>query len=36
MDMDWAGILSGCGEDGAGIDVDLFDHYPGFDQQVWM
>ncbi|OEL27086.1 Protein ODORANT1 [Dichanthelium oligosanthes] len=38
MDMDWAGILSGCGDDGAGIDVDLFDHYPGdgFDQQVWM
>ncbi|KAG2653780.1 transcription factor MYB20-like [Panicum virgatum] len=38
MDMDWAGILSGCGNDGAGIDVDLFDHYPGdgFDQQVWM
>ncbi|KAF8775910.1 hypothetical protein HU200_004044 [Digitaria exilis] len=41
MDMDWAGILSGCGEDGAGaIDVELFDHhYPGDgfdDQQVWM
>jgi myb proto-oncogene protein len=38
MDMDWAGILSGCGDDGAGVDVDLFDHYPGdgFDQQVWM
>jgi transcription factor MYB, plant len=37
MDMDWAGILSGCG--GVGIsDVDLFDHYPGdgFDEQVWM
>jgi transcription factor MYB, plant len=39
MDMDWAGILSGCG--GAGIsDVDLFDHYPGDgfddDEQVWM
>ncbi|KAK3159009.1 hypothetical protein QOZ80_2AG0144480 [Eleusine coracana subsp. coracana] len=38
MDMDWAGILSGCGDDGAGISVDLFDQYPGdgFDQQVWM
>ncbi|CAN6239531.1 unnamed protein product [Urochloa humidicola] len=38
MDLDWAGILSGCGDDGAGVDVDLFDHYPGdgFDQQVWM
>ncbi|KAL6912180.1 hypothetical protein ACP4OV_000985 [Aristida adscensionis] len=39
MDMDWAGILSGCGDDnGAGIGVDLFDQYPGdgFDQPVWM
>ncbi|CAL4885214.1 unnamed protein product [Urochloa decumbens] len=38
MDMDWAGILSGCGDDGAAVDVALFDHYPGdgFDQQVWM
>ncbi|CAL5019419.1 unnamed protein product [Urochloa decumbens] len=38
MDLDWAGILSGCGDDGAAVDVDLFDHYPGdgFDQQVWM
>ncbi|XP_062220207.1 MYB31 transcription factor31-like isoform X2 [Phragmites australis] len=38
MDMDWAGILSSSGDDGAGINVDLFDHYPGdgFDQQVWM
>ncbi|KXG30816.1 protein ODORANT1 [Sorghum bicolor] len=40
MDMDWAGILSGCGDDAA-VDigaVDLFDHYPGdgFDEQVWM
>ncbi|WVZ73790.1 hypothetical protein U9M48_022063 [Paspalum notatum var. saurae] len=36
MDMDWAGILSGCGDDdGADMGVDLFDHYPGdgFDQQ---
>ncbi|CAL5054521.1 unnamed protein product [Urochloa decumbens] len=38
MDLDWAGILSGCGDDGAAVDVDLFDHYPGdgFNQQVWM
>ncbi|KAJ1280905.1 hypothetical protein BS78_04G267600 [Paspalum vaginatum] len=39
MDMDWAGILSGCGDDGADdMSVDLFDHYPGdgFDQQVWL
>jgi myb proto-oncogene protein len=39
MDMDWAGILSGCGDDAAAdIGVDLFDHYPGdgFDEQVWM
>jgi myb proto-oncogene protein len=38
MDMDWAGILSGCGDDAAAdIGVDLFDHYPGdgFDEQVW-
>ncbi|XP_066319437.1 MYB-like transcription factor ODO1 [Miscanthus floridulus] len=39
MDMDWAGILSGCGDDAAAdIGVDLFDQYPGdgFDEQVWM
>ncbi|PWZ29430.1 Protein ODORANT1 [Zea mays] len=39
MDMDWAGILSGCGDDDAAdISVDLFDHYAGdgFDEQVWM
>jgi hypothetical protein len=29
VDMDWAGILSGYG--GAGISIDLFDHYPGDD-----
>lgn len=40
MDMDWAGILSGCGDDDAAdiSGVDLFDHYAGdgFDEQVWM
>ncbi|KAL6633597.1 hypothetical protein ACP70R_026268 [Stipagrostis hirtigluma subsp. patula] len=38
MDMDWAGILSGCGDDGAAVNIDLFDRYPGdgYDQQVWM